>query len=226
MGDLLAKVLPLALGAAVSPTALAAAVVVMASRTRPVARGAMFVLGFVAVLAVFTFLGLTVLSQATPHVTPTSRRISGTVDLVLGIVLLAFGLRELLLRATPSPGPGPDPAADTRAPKGTGLAAALALGAVLMLTNFTSLVLYLPALQDVHQARTADSTKAVVVAVLFVCTALPVLMPFVGRLVAPGPSGRALARLGAFMTGHKRGVTVVVAGVFGTYLLVRGLGRV
>lgn len=222
MGDLLGKVLPLALGAAVSPTALAAAVVVMASRTRPVARGAMFVLGFVAVLAAFTFLGLTVLSQATPHVTPTSRRISGAVDLVLGVVLLAFGLRELLLRATPSP----DPADDTRAPKGTGLLAALALGVVLMLTNFTSLVLYLPALQDINRARTTDSSKAVVIAVLFLFTALPVLVPFVGRLVAPGPSGRALARLGAFMTVHKRRVTVVVAGIFGTYLLVRGLGRI
>ena len=222
MGDLLAQVLPLALGAAVSPTALAAAVVVMASRTRPVARGAMFVLGFVGVLAVFTFLGLTVLAQATPHVTPASRRISGTVDLVLGIVLLAFGLRELLLRATPSP----DPAADTRAPKGTGLTAALALGAVLMLTNFTSLVLYLPALQDVHRAPTTGSTKALVVAVLFGFTALPVLVPFVGRIVAPGATGRALAHLGGFMTEHRRGVTVIVAGVFGTYLLVRGLGRV
>jgi len=222
MGDLLAKVLPLALGAAVSPTALAAAVVVMASRTRPVARGAMFVLGFVAVLATFTFLGLTVLSQVTPHVTPASRRISGTVDLVLGIVLLAFGVRELLLRAAPSP----DPADDTRAPKGTGLGAALALGAVLMLTNFTSLVLYLPALQDVHRARTTGGTKAAVVAVLFFFTALPVLVPFVGRIVAPGATGRALADLGSFMTEHRRGVTVVVAGVFGTYLLVRGLGRV
>jgi len=55
---------------------------------------------------------------------------------------------------------------------------------------------------------------------------LPVLVPFAGRIVAPGPSGRALARLGAFMTGHKRGVTVVVCGIFGAYLLVRGLGRV
>ena len=49
----------------------------------------------------------------------------------------------------------------TYSPKGTGLAAAFALGAVLMLTNFTSLVLYLPALQDVNRARTGESAKAV-----------------------------------------------------------------
>jgi cytochrome c biogenesis protein CcdA len=221
MGDLLAKVMPLALGAAVSPTALAAAVVVMASRTRPVARGAMFVAGFLVVLGGFTFLGLTLLSQMTPHVTPTSRRISGAVDLALGIVLLAFGLRELLLRSTPSP----DPADDTHAPKGTGLTAAFALGAVLMLTNFTSLVLYLPALQDVNRARTSDSAKVVAVAVLFLFTALPALVPLGGRIVAPVTSARVLSRLGTFMTLHKRGVTVAVAGIFGTYLLVRGLGR-
>jgi cytochrome c biogenesis protein CcdA len=221
LGGLLAKVMPLALGAAVSPTALAAAVVVMASRSRPVARGAMFVAGFLVVLAAFTFLGLTLLSQITPHVTPTSRRISGAVDLVLGIVLLAFGVRELLLRSTPSP----DPADDTHSPKGTGLAATFALGAVLMLTNFTSLVLYMPALQDVDRARASESAKVVAVAVLFLFTALPALVPLVGRIVAPGASARALARLGTFMTVHKRGVTVTVAGIFGTYLVVRGLGR-
>ena len=94
-----------------------------------------------------------------------------------------------------------------------------------MLTNFTSLVLYLPALQDVNRARTGESAKAVAVAVLFFFTALPALIPLVGRIVAPGASARALAHLGTFMTVHKRGVTVAVAGIFGTYLVVRGLGR-
>jgi len=94
-----------------------------------------------------------------------------------------------------------------------------------MLTNLTSLVLYMPALQDADRARTGGSAMVVAVVVLFLFTALPALVPLVGRIVAPGASARASPRLGTFMTVHKRGVTVTVAGIFGTYLVVRGLGR-
>ncbi len=118
-----------------------------------------------------------------------------------------------------------DPRAETRAPKGEGALAAFLLGAVMMLTNFTSLVLYIPAMKDVHRSPASDGTKAAVVLVAFVVTALPALIPLGARVVAPGPSARGLARVGTFMTVHKRGVTVAVAVLFGGYLLVKGLGQ-
>ena len=221
MTQLLGRVLPLALGAAVSPTIVAAAVLVLASRTRPVARGAMFTLGTVVVLAGYTLLGLTALSNVSAHPSATTRAVSGGIDTALGIALLAYALRELLLVHPATP----DPRTETRAPTGEGVFAAFLLGAVMMLTNFTSLVLYIPAMKDIHRSVVSDGTKAAVVLVAFLVTALPALVPLGARVVAPGPSARGLTRVGTFMTVHKRGVTVAVAALFGGYLLVRGLGQ-
>lgn len=221
MPQLLGRVLPLALGAAISPTIVAAAVLVLASRTRPVARGAMFTLGTIVVLAGYTLLGLTALGDVGGHPTATTRAVSGGVDTALGIALLAYALRELLL-VHPA---AVDPRAETRAPKGEGVLTAFVLGAVMMLTNFTSLVLYIPAMKDVHRSPASDGTKAVVILVAFLITSLPALVPLGARIVAPGPSAHALARVGTFMTVHKRGVTVAVAVIFGTYLLVKGVGQ-
>ena len=75
------------------------------------------------------------------------------------------------------PKPAPDPRAETRAPRGEGVFAAFLLGGVMMLTNFTSLVLYIPAMKDIHRSPASDATKAVVVLVAFLVTSLPALVP-------------------------------------------------
>ena len=64
---------------------------------------------------------------------------------------------------------------DTRNP---GLVSAFLLGVAIMLTNFSTILLYLPAMRAISASRVADTDKVVAVAVALVITLLPVLIVF------------------------------------------------
>jgi threonine/homoserine/homoserine lactone efflux protein len=207
------RVLPLAFGAAISPTILATAVLVLASRHRAVARGALYTLGTMVVLVAWTALGLTLLARVHDHISPTQRAVSGAVDATIGLVLVVFGIREMLL--------APRPPREHKANEG--LAAAFVLGLVMMLTNFTSLMLYLPAMKDIARSGHPTSDKIVVAVVALLITSLAATLPLALRIVAPGPAATVLADVNGFVTKHQRSIMVIVSFVFGAYLLTRGL---
>jgi hypothetical protein len=208
------RVLPLAFGAAISPTILATAVLVLASPHRAVLRGALYTLGTLVVLVAWTALGLTVLAGVHDHISPTQRAVSGAVDATIGLVLVVFGIRQLLLPPRPS----------THERSGAdGLAAVFALGVVMMLTNFTSLMLYLPAMKDIARFPDPTSDKIVVTAVAIFVTSLAATLPLALRVVAPGPATTILGDVNRFVTRHQRAIVVIVAFAFGAYLMTRGL---
>ena len=66
MGPLLAAVLPLALGAAISPTLLALQLLVLSGTTHRLARAWALVAGSALVLAAFSLLCVTALSRVRP----------------------------------------------------------------------------------------------------------------------------------------------------------------
>jgi threonine/homoserine/homoserine lactone efflux protein len=207
------RVLPLAFGAAISPTILASAVLVLASKQRAVARGALYALGTMVVLVAWTGLGLTLLARVHDHISPTQRAVSGAVDATIGLVLVVFGIREILLTPRPS----------RVHEEKEGLAAAFGLGLVMMLANFTSLILYLPAMKDIARSGDPTSDKIVVAVVALLITSLAATLPLALRIVAPGPAATLLADVNGFVTKHQRSIVVIVSFVFGAYLLTRGL---
>ena len=93
MGKLLLQVVPLALGAAVSPALLTVMVLTISSPRRGVARGVALTAGVLASLAVLTALGLTVLSHVTSHASATKTAVSDAVDVTVGLILLALALK-------------------------------------------------------------------------------------------------------------------------------------
>lgn len=227
MGSLLAQVVPLALGAAVSPALLTVAVLTISSPRRGLVRGFALAGGVIAALAALTALGLTVLSHVTNHPSATRTAVSDAVDVVIGIVLLALAVRGLLARRGAqgdTDGPDGAPRGDSeRRGAPMGLVATFGLGAVLMLSNVTTIILYIPAMKEVTKADVSDATKAVATAVALVITALPVLLPLVLRLVAPRSSERWLGALNSTISRHRHAFIVGVEVVFGVYLLVKGL---
>jgi hypothetical protein len=219
MGELLARVVPLGLGAAVSPTVLTVSVLLMCSPRRPVARGALFALGVLSVLAVISVLGITVLDRfADHHPSATERAVSDSVDLVLGLVLLALAARTALRPRDPTTERTARHPADH-----DGLARAYALGLVMMATNVTTIVLYIPAMRDIGRADVSTSDQAVALLVMLGFASLPATVPLLLRVVVPGPAQRALTRLDGAMTRHRRAIVLAVEIVFGVYLIVRGL---
>jgi hypothetical protein len=222
VGELLSKALPLALGAAVSPTVLALGLLILSAPKRPVARGIAYTAGVLVVLGGLTVLGLLVMRHGTGLGTgrnPVTRAIDGTMGVLLLLLALHTVLKAVTVdRESPS---GPAPAANPD--RYTGLGPAFLLGMAMMVANFSTILLYLPAMREVSAARVDTADKALVVAVVFLITSLPATLPLALRLVAPGPSARWFAALHAWVTRHQRQLAVVIEVVFGAYLLLKAL---
>ena len=219
MGELLSKVLPLALGAAVSPTSLAALLVVLSGK-RPIARGAAFLVAWLTVLLGLTAIGLWGVRQTTPN--PAASQVGHVVDGIAGILLLLLALGTVLraaLRDPAAPAAEEDPTADHR----PGLRGAFLLGLAMMVTNLSTILLYLPAMHAIATAHVARADEVTAAILAFLVTSLPVTAPFTLRLAAPGVSSRAFARLHEYLTKHQRQIGVAVEVLFGVWLLVKAL---
>lgn len=219
MGDLLTRIVPLGLGGAISPTVLTVSVLLMCSPRRPVARGAVFALGVLSVLVVLSVLGITVLERfGEHHPSATERAVSDAIDVVLGIVLLALAARTALRPRDPTT----ETTAKRPADRG-GVASAYVVGLVMMATNVTTIVLYIPAMRDIGRADVSTTDQGIALVIMLVLASLPATVPLLLRVVAPGPAQRALTRLDGAMTRHRRTIVLVVEIVFGVYLIIRGV---
>lgn len=222
MGDLLTKVVPLALGAAVSPTVLALELLILSAPRRPVARGAAYVTGALVVLSGLTVLGLLVTNHGTglgSSANPVTRAIDGT----LGFLLLLLALHTGLKAVTTDRDHPDDPSATASSPRFASPGAAFVLGIVMMLSNFSTILLYLPAMRAVTASPAPRSDQAVAVVLAFAITATPIVAPLLVRLAAPGPSARWFDALHRVVTRHQTQLTVGIEVVFGVYLLVKAV---
>ena len=222
MGDLLSKVIPLAIGAAFSPTVLAVELLILASPKRAVARAVAFVSGVMLILVGLTVVGLMVTNHGTgagSSANPVTRAIDGT----LGFLLLVLALHSVA-RAFTTDRVRPRSADDEdHSSWFTSLPASFLFGIVMMLSNFSTILLYLPALRAVSAAPVARADQAVAVVLLFAITVTPIVLPIVFRLVAPGPSSRWLDSLHQLVTRYQTQIAVVVEVVFGVYLVVKAI---
>jgi Sap, sulfolipid-1-addressing protein len=212
MGRLLAIVLPLALGAAMSPTLLGVQLVTLSRRVQPlqrawaVAAGAAFVLAGYAAFAV-----LLARSTGGPH---SPSEAGAIVKLVAAVLLVVLGIRAL--RETPTPA---KPEHTAPHPEGR----AFAIGAGLMLTNFSSIVLFLPAMHAIGVAKVGLADQVIAFALLYAITLLPVYgPPLVVRLMGPSAK-QALDHLNRFFVEHRRAISAAVCFCFAALLTFAGL---
>ena len=222
MGGLLAAVLPLALGAAVSPTLLALQLLVLSGSTRRLLRAWTLAAGSAIVLALYTVLGATVLkglhAASKPH--PSLR--AAIVDFVCAGLLVALAIRSRLRRPTA----GEQQESRTAARLGNAsLPWYLLVGAVGMLTNFSTLVLYLPALHEIERSPVGAPGKAGVAVVLYAITLLPVWLPVAAATVMGRRADPALDRLHDLVGAHTRQIAVTIELVFAGYLAWKGFGE-
>lgn len=219
MWELLTSVLPLGLAAAVTPTLFALQVLVVSgphwrSRARAVVVGAggVFLVVFLLVLG-----GLSQLPGAGSGTKP---RWEYAIELTCGIVLLLAAV--WMLR--------PHPQADARLEKKVEGYADHAspwmfagLAAYMSITDFSSLVILLPALHDVTNSAAPVAGKALVVGLLYVCVLLPVIGPPLAVQVSGDRGVRAMKRSYTLVMGHQLQVMGAVAAVVGVLLLYRGV---
>jgi hypothetical protein len=214
-GELIAKVLPLALGAAISPTILIVVLLVLGSPSHPRIRGTAYAAGGITVLIVLAVVSLTVLQRrVTGH--PASDPIYGWIDIGFGVLMAIIGARALL--TPPKPRSAPTGGADQPAHFGR----FYAIGIAMMVTNFSTLVLFVPAMKDVAVASVGTGAKAFTVVLVLAVASVLAWAPVLLDVVAPKAASRVLNPLNTFMTSHQRAVTVTVCFVFSIVLIAKG----
>lgn len=218
MNELLSKVVPLALGAAVSPAVLTAIVLILGGR-RAIIRGAAFTAGVLTVLAGLTVSGLLITHHSHPSATRT--QITHDVYGLLGIVLLTLAIITLLRSRTHSDTGTPVRTSDPE--RSSGLLPVFGLGFGLMISNLSTILLYLPAMHAVSESSISTAGKAIAVAVTLTITSIPVTVPMLLRICLPRRSVPIFASINRFVTGHQRAITITVEIGFGLYLIYRAL---
>ena len=219
MGSLLAQVVPLAAGAAVSPGLLALQMLNLSRPSGGMARawsvlaGAAAVVLAVSVGALFVTVSLGDLGR--------DQTLRAVIRLVAAVVLVGVAVYELL-----HPAQGPRKPADTGAPEpgerrhGPVYVASAGLGAALVAPN---MALYLPAAHEIARSTVSAPGKVVAFAVAAGVALLPVagpplLVTVLGDRVRP-----ALEALNGFVTRNSRVVTIVACLGFAVYLTVTGI---
>lgn len=219
---LLASVLPLAIGAAISPTLLALQLVVLTGATKPLARAWVVAVGSALVLATYSVLGLTVLQHLHPAKLGHHSLRGAIIMFVAGGLMMVLAVRSLLRR--------PTPAEQHKSRTASRLETAptfwfLGVAAVGMVVNFSTLVLFLPALHEITRSTVGLLDRSVVFGFLYIITLLPVLIP-VGLVTILGDrADPVLDATHTFVTRHARHIGVVIEVVFAVYLVWKGFGE-
>jgi len=221
MAGVYRDILPLALGAAVSPVLLLFVVGVL-SGSRPLTRGLVFGAGALSVSVVIA--AVVLLGAEGTGVSDGEHRhsLAGALfDLIAGALLLVLAVVTIVR------GPRPKkPPKHTHEP-GTEphLARTYLFGIGSMATNVTSLALYLPALKEIVVDGTSDGERALAAGVFIAIMLAPIELPLAAYAIAPARASAALETLKAAMTRHQRKVGMGVEVVFGAYLLYKGISH-
>jgi hypothetical protein len=212
--QLLVRLTPLALGAAVSPALLGASLGILSTG----ARGARLLVAYLAgsAVVVAAVLGLTAYPAVHSH--RSTATIADVVDLVLAGVLVALAVGTAV-RPRSRKARASSPLSSRAA--GIGV---FGLGIAMMLTDVSTLVLILAGGRDISEARVALAWEIWSYALLSVAALAPILGPRVWRLASPQRSQRGLAVIDAFFTKHGKPIAIAVCLGTAAYLTLRGFG--
>ena len=221
MGAVIGDILPLALGVAISPIPIIAAILMLLSpKARVTSVG--FLLGWVAgiVIAVTVF---TLLASVLPRgETDDSHPVKGVIQLVLGALLLLLALRQW--RGRPRAGEEPALPKWMQAIDQVTFAKALGLGFLLSAVNPKNLLLAAAAGTDIGSARLDTGSIVIVIAVFTVIAASTILIPVVGYLIATDRLKAPLAALRGWLAKENAVIMAVLLLVIGANLIGKGIG--
>ena len=224
MIEALLLVLPLSLAGAVSPMLLTEQTVLLGAGGRRAANR--FALG-----AGLTLLVIVVLLVFAGHLIelPTEPKLSATLDIMLGIGLVATGAAIFYTGRHPLRRPR-SRAANAEERKRRSFAgrpeAAFPFGVFSMATNFTTLALIVVIAKEIAAAEVdAPERIFLIVVVVAICT-LPVWTPLAATRMAPKTGQRALDTFRRLISDHGRTAVSAFLVVVGAFLVARGIFNV
>lgn len=210
---LILQILPFALGAAISPTVLTLEVFILASARQPKARAWAYALGGAVFTVLFMFLVFALLGAPRAGSSPSA--VEKWVAGIAGVLLLLLGIRQSFPKRT---------AGEKRSSRvrerleNASYWWFVPVGFLMMLTDFSSLIILIPGIHHIVLANAAFGWSAAAAAILYVAVLLPMVIP-VGLLTVMGTKADPLlAKLNTFCTKHARIIMAIICYVLAAYL--------
>jgi threonine/homoserine/homoserine lactone efflux protein len=143
------------------------------------------------------------------------------VDLVLGAVFLALGVRAVFSRESPETQASQRERIE-RAAAG-GLRGMLVTGVAAQVINIDALTVFTGAIKEVAEADVSTVQAAVALAIALAVMLTPYYLPAVLYALSPQRSGRVLGRMSDWLLDHSRALEIVVGIGFGAVFLAKGI---
>ena len=214
MGDAIGATLGPAVGIAISPTPIAAVILILfGGRAR--SNGVAFMLAWIVGVAAVTTVVVLIPGLEADGGGPSA--VTGWIKLVLGILLLVLGVRQWLTRPSPEEEPAV-PGWMSRIDEMRPVAAS-GLGLLLSALNPKNLLLAVAAGASIGALPLSAAETVGAVATFTAVATLTVTVPVIGYLVAGRRLGPALERTKAWLITNDAAVMAVLLVVFGTSLL-------
>jgi threonine/homoserine/homoserine lactone efflux protein len=221
MGAVIGEILPLALGVAISPVPVIAAILMLLSpRAKVTSVG--FLLGWLVgiIVAVTVF---TLLASVLPASDGTaSKPIQGVIQLLLGAGLLLLAIRQW--RGRPKAGEEPKMPKWMQAIDKVSFPLALGLGFLLSAVNPKNLLMAAGAGVEIGSAGLDTGQIVLVIAVFTLIAASTVLVPVVGYLIAADKLRAPLDALRVWLGKENAIIMAVLLLVIGVDLIGKGIG--
>ena len=220
MGAVIGDILPLALGVAISPVPIIAAILMLLSpRAKATSVGFLlgWVVGIVIAVTLFTFLSSVLPSSDSDDSDP----VRGTIQVVLGVLLLLLSIRQF--RNRPKPGEEPKLPKWMQAIDKVDFVKALGLGFLLSAVNPKNLLLAVGAGSAIGAAGLDGAETAGVIAVYTLIAACTVLVPVVGYLIAADRLRGPLDALRGWLARENTVIMGILVLVIGVDLIGKGI---
>jgi threonine/homoserine/homoserine lactone efflux protein len=221
MTEVIGETLPLAVGIAISPIPIIAAILMLLSpRAKSTSVG--FLIGWVAGIVVAIVL-FTLLSTVIPQDTGGPSPVAGVIKIILGALLLFLAITQW--RARPAKGQEASMPKWMSAIDSMTAGKALGLGFLLSAVNPKNLLLAIAAGVIVGGAGLTVSQMSVVIIIFVLLAASTVLVPVVGYLIASARLAGPLDKLREWLVDNNAVIMAVLLLVIGVSLIGKGLAN-
>ena len=221
MGSVIGEILPLAVGIAISPIPIIAAILMLLS-PRATGTSVGFLIGWVAGIVVAIVL-FTLLSSVIPLDTGGSSSVAGGIKIILGVLLVFVALKEWWAR--PAEGEQASMPEWMSAIDSMTAGRALGLGFLLAAVNPKNLLLAISAGLIVGGAALTVGQTIVVIIIFVLLAASTVLVPVIGYLIASARLARPLDELREELIENNATIMAGVLLVIGVSVIGKGIGH-
>jgi threonine/homoserine/homoserine lactone efflux protein len=221
VNEVLGEILPLAIGIAISPIPIIAAILMLLSpRAKRTSVG--FLIGWLAGIVVAVVL-FTLLTSVIPQDNAGPSPVAGVIKIILGALLLFLAIKQW--RTRPAEGEQASMPKWMLAIDSMTAGKALGLGFLLSAVNPKNLLMAISAGVIVGSADLAVGQIAVVIIIFVLLAASTVLIPVIGNLIASARMAGPLDRLREWLVDNNALIMAVLLLVIGVAVIGKGLAN-